>query len=104
VAGKVKLEEFKAMQEDEWYTFVAREVILIGEARAFNIGDAVPVSHVTRGVVNMSQVIRREDITPDMDIVAPVRISTPPPGASDVASPEDVAAAEAANRAAGVIE
>jgi len=98
-----KLAEFKAELEEEWYTYVATEVIYIGEARAFNPGDPVPVSHVNRGIVKSSQVVRREDAPPDLEVVVPVRV-TPPPGATDMASPEDIAAAEAANRAAGVIE
>lgn len=47
-------------QAKEYGTYVAKEAIYIGRARAFNPGDAVPVSHVTRGVVDKSQVERSD--------------------------------------------
>ena len=40
----------------EYGTYVAAEAIDIDGARAFNVGDAVPTSHVERGVVLDSQV------------------------------------------------
>lgn len=46
------LEPFRKAQEAEWGTYVARHAIDIDGARAFNEGDAVPTSHVTRGVVS----------------------------------------------------
>lgn len=44
-------EEYRQAQAAEWGTYVATETIEIGGARAFNVGDAVPSSHVERGVV-----------------------------------------------------
>jgi hypothetical protein len=49
-------EELRAAQEAEYGTYTAKEQIKIDGALAFNIGDAVPVSHVKRGVVSSSQV------------------------------------------------
>jgi hypothetical protein len=40
----------------EYSKYVATEVITIDGVRAFNPGDAVPVSHVDRGVVSQDQV------------------------------------------------
>lgn len=42
----------------EYTTYVAVVPINIDGARAFNVGDAVPVSHVTRGVVTDTQVAK----------------------------------------------
>ena len=50
------VEEWKAAQEAEWGQYVATEAIDINGVRAFNAGNAVPVSHVQRGVVDKSQV------------------------------------------------
>lgn len=52
-------EEFTKAQEAEYGTYVAVEAISIGGARAFNVGDAVPKSHVDNGVVTEEQVARR---------------------------------------------
>lgn len=41
-------EDRRAAQEKEYGTYVAVEPIFIGGARAFNVGDPVPVSHVER--------------------------------------------------------
>lgn len=49
-------EELRAAQAEEYGTYVAKERILIDGVLAFNVGDAVPVSHVTRRVVTASQV------------------------------------------------
>jgi hypothetical protein len=49
-------EDYKAALEAEYSKWVAVEAIDIGTARAFNVGDAVPHSHVVRGVVAQSQV------------------------------------------------
>jgi hypothetical protein len=43
----------------EWGVYVALEAIDIGGVRAFNRGEAVPVSHVERGVVSPDQVAKR---------------------------------------------
>jgi hypothetical protein len=99
----VSLEEFRSTQMDEWNTYVAAGPIDIGTARAFNAGDAVPASHVLRGVVRQDQVIHREDISANVELPGVVTVRRPI-GAVEMASPEDIAAAEAANRAAGVID
>lgn len=44
-------EELRKAQEAEYGTYVATQPIDINGARAFNIGDPVPASHVSRGVV-----------------------------------------------------
>ena len=44
-------EELRQAQAAEYGTYVATQNIEINGARAFNIGDPVPVSHVKRGVV-----------------------------------------------------
>ena len=56
----VSAEEHQAAIEAEYGVYVATEEINIGVARAFNPGDPVPVSHVTRGVVSKSQVAKRD--------------------------------------------
>lgn len=50
------LEQYREQQRAEYAQYVAAEVIEINGARAFNPGDPVPASHVTRGVVRSSQV------------------------------------------------
>ena len=42
------VEEFAAAQEAEYATYVATEVILVDGSRAYNVGDAVPISNVER--------------------------------------------------------
>lgn len=42
---------------EEWGIYVAARAIDVGGARAFNPRDAVPTSHVTRGVVSISDVV-----------------------------------------------
>lgn len=54
----VTVEEREAQQRTEYGTYVALAPILINGARAFNRGDAVPVSHVERGVVAGEQVAK----------------------------------------------
>lgn len=49
-------EELQQAQADEYGRYRAAEVIYIGGARAFNVGDPVPVSHVKNKVVSTSQV------------------------------------------------
>lgn len=56
----VTAEDHQALIDAEYGTYVATEIIEIGGARAFNPGDPVPVSHVTRGVVDKSQVAKRD--------------------------------------------
>lgn len=48
--------QFREALGVEYGTFVAAEPIDILGARAFNVGDPVPVSHVERGVVSAEQV------------------------------------------------
>lgn len=43
--------ELREAQEKEYGTYVAAQAIFVEGARAFNVGDPVPVSHVERGVV-----------------------------------------------------
>lgn len=52
-------EELRQAQEAEYGTYVATQPIDIGGARAFNIGDPVPVSHVERGVVSDEHVAKQ---------------------------------------------
>lgn len=59
-ATPTEVEEHRSAQAQEYGTYVAAEKIDIGGARAFNPGDAVPASHVTRGVVREDQVRRVE--------------------------------------------
>lgn len=49
-------EAFRREQAREYGTYVANTTIFIGTARAFNVGDPVPVSHVERGVVSLEDV------------------------------------------------
>ena len=49
-------EDYKAALEADYGKWVAKDGIYIGNARAFNKGDAVPHSHVVRGVVKQSEV------------------------------------------------
>lgn len=51
-------EDARAAQEREWSQYVATETIFIAGARAFNVGDPVPTSHVEGGVVAKEQVAR----------------------------------------------
>ena len=44
-------DEYRKAQEAEYGTYVAAQAIDIEGARAFNVGDPVPASHVERGVV-----------------------------------------------------
>lgn len=50
--------ELRKAQEAEYGAYVATEQIFIGGALAFNVGDPVPKSHVTRGVVDADQVAK----------------------------------------------
>lgn len=51
-------EELEAAQRELYSQYVATEVITIDGARAFNVGDPVPATHVTRGVVSKDQVAK----------------------------------------------
>lgn len=51
-------EELRKAQAEEYSTYVATHNIEINGARAFNEGDAVPVSHVKRGVVAQDSVAK----------------------------------------------
>jgi len=42
------LQEFEQKLADEYGKWKAKAVIMVGNARAFNVGDPVPVSHVTQ--------------------------------------------------------
>ena len=50
--------ELREAQRVEYGTYVAVQPIDIDGARAFNEGDAVPVSHVDRGIVRTEQVAK----------------------------------------------
>jgi hypothetical protein len=49
-------DDFKAALAAEYSKWVAKDAIYIGNARAFNKGDAVPHSHIVRGIVPQSEV------------------------------------------------
>jgi hypothetical protein len=48
--------QFREVQGDEYGQYVAAQTIFIEGARAFNVGDPVPSSHVERGVVAADEV------------------------------------------------
>lgn len=54
------VDQARDAQVKEYSTYVATEPIQIDGARAFNVGDPVPVSHVDGGVVDKSQVAKRD--------------------------------------------
>lgn len=56
----VSAEEHQAAIDAEYGVYVATEDIFLGGARAFNTGDPVPASHVSRGVVTKEQVAKRD--------------------------------------------
>lgn len=53
------VEEYRAAQVQEYGTWVAIEPIDVKGARAFNVGNPVPVGHVESGVVPESSVARK---------------------------------------------
>lgn len=55
----MSLEEFQAHQVAHWSKYVATEPISVYGARAFNVGDPVPIGHVESGLVDKSQVTIR---------------------------------------------
>lgn len=57
--ASVTAADLASEQEREYSTYIAAEAIFIAGARAFNVGDPVPVSHVERGVVHPSQVEKK---------------------------------------------
>jgi len=79
---KVKaLEEYDAEQHGEWFTYVAKVPIDIGNARAFNVGDAVPVHHVSNGIVQREDVMHVDET--EAQQVATVVRPEPPRGTLD---------------------
>lgn len=52
------VEQYRKEQEAEWGAYVATRAIDIAGARAFNVGDPVPASHVERGVVPADRVAK----------------------------------------------
>jgi hypothetical protein len=94
------LSEYERAEQVEWGTYVAAAVIVIDGARAFNPGDAVPASHVMRGVVRPDEVRLADEPMAKPEVI----MTEPPRGTLDVPSDADIAAAEAANRAAGIGE
>lgn len=50
--------DLAAAQAREYGTYVATEPIFIGGARAFNVGDPVPVGHVESGIVSKDAVAK----------------------------------------------
>lgn len=53
-------------RRDEYAKFTANQPIDIGGARAFNPGDRVPTSHVTRGLVDKAAVDDAADAPPQV--------------------------------------
>lgn len=51
-------QQYQKARDAEWGTYVATTTIMINGARAFNVGDRVPTSHVTDGVVSEASVAR----------------------------------------------
>lgn len=54
--SEMTVEQHREAVRAEYSKWVATEVIEINGVRAFNPGDAVPVSHVESGVVSKDQV------------------------------------------------
>jgi hypothetical protein len=86
----------------EYEVYVASGPINIGNARAFNDGDPVPVSHVESGIVPRDMVELRSDrIARGAEVPM---IASRPVGADSVPTAKEAAAALAANVAAGAVE
>ena len=68
------VEDYAAAQEAEYGTYVANETIYFEGARAYNVGDAVPVSNVVRHDYLALGVVRKTS-DPAPDLTAP----EPPP-------------------------
>lgn len=62
------LEDYRRAQAQEWGTYVASEPIDINGARAFNVGDPVPASHVKNNVVPAEKVTNKASMadTPEV--------------------------------------
>jgi hypothetical protein len=70
--------EFKDALGAEYGVYVATVPIDIQGARAFNIGDPVPVSHVERQIVDSDQVAKRSTKAAEAAAdAAPAPIPTP---------------------------
>lgn len=50
--------DLEKAQAAEYGTYVATQTINVGGARAFNVGDPVPASHLERGVVDKDAVAK----------------------------------------------
>lgn len=73
-------EELAAAQAVEYGTYVATKTIHIRGARAFNIGDPVPVSHVERGIVGVDSVETVDATKPSRTKAAESPTTTEPKG------------------------
>ena len=51
-------DELRSQAARDYGTYVARVAIDIGNVRAFNVGDAVPVQHVEAGLVSADDVAK----------------------------------------------
>jgi hypothetical protein len=80
--GNSSLEDFRQGLADEWGVYVANQPIMVGNALAFDTGHAVPVSHVTRGVVREDQVTMRSDVVEPV-AASPAGNRLDLPGAND---------------------
>ncbi len=77
MAGKAKapslLDQFRSGLIHDWGVYVCGpRPIDIDGVRAFNVGDAVPASHVSRGVVSENDVIMRDDVEAMKALNAPL--------------------------------
>lgn len=52
----ITVDDYKSAQAEEWGQYVAAKPIHLDGSLAFNTGDPVPASHVTRGVVSVDDV------------------------------------------------
>lgn len=95
------LEQYDAQQHDEWNTYVAAVAIDIDNARAFNVGDAVPASHISRGIITPDMVTHVKDLQKAEQAVPRATVAALPGTAPP--DPKDAAAAEKANVKSGAI-
>jgi len=96
------LDKYLDGQAAEWNVFVCGpRPINIDGVRAFNPGDAVPASHVTRGVVNHADVISRDDESGmrafESEVSGP---AVELPGSTDAPDPDTVAQVKRAHGSA----
>ena len=91
-----ELVAFQAAQVQEWGVYTAKCAINIDGVRAFNAGDSVPASHVSRGLVSPDDVTQgqQDDAGESVQVIRPY-------GADAQPDPADVAAVEQANKEAG---